>query len=74
MPKIKHRPEIEKYLADVICMDAEDMIDFLQVGDDLESNVAKKLSRLSDDGLWGVQLEYMGYGSEEDVMIEIEQE
>jgi len=41
MSKLTHRPEIEKYLADVICMDAEDMIDFLQVGDDLESNVAK---------------------------------
>ena len=74
MPKIKHRSEIEKYLTDIICSDADDMINFLQVGDDLESKIAKKLSHLSDDGLWGVQLKYLGYDSEEDVMIEIEQE
>ena len=72
MLKTEHRLELEKYLTDMICNDADDMIDFLRVRDDLEFNVGEKLSHLSDDDLWDVQLDYMGYDSIEDAMAEIE--
>ena len=56
---MKYRTEIEEYLIDTICDDANDMIDFVDARYDLEEYVAIKISQLTDDELIATYRSYI---------------
>ena len=71
---MKYRIEIEEYIVDTICDDADDMIDFVDVRYDLEEDVAIKISRLTDDELIVTYRDYITHISIDDLISEIESE
>lgn len=75
----KYRNKLEDMLADIICKNVDDMIDFLHNRDKLEYEVAVKISCIPDDDfpeVWDRYTEiwnrYIGWKEIEHAIAEIE--
>ena len=71
---MEYRTEIEEYLVDTICDDADDMIDFVDARYGLEEHVAIKISQLTNDELIATYGDYITHISIDDLISEIESE